>query len=159
MGIQRTFSGLQSLLLVVQLLGATACTQEPQVGGFGDVLPRWRLSAEPLAVIGFLDEPAHVLDGVVGGLLLPDRRPHRGTRPRFTEVYLDHIGRTWLGALSLPGDSTRAWTIFNPALEPEATIALPTGAKILDIGADRILLLVRNELDVEHDRMYRLLKN
>jgi hypothetical protein len=84
------------------------------------------------------------------------RRPYRLTRPAFDEVHLDHAGRSWLGESILPDDSSRTWTILAPDLSPLATLELPADAELLDAGEDRVLLLTRDEWEVETVRLVHL---
>ena len=84
------------------------------------------------------------------------RQPHRNTLPAFEDVHLDHAGRIWLGAPRALDTDVREWKVLDAAFHPLATLPLPAPAKILDVGRDRILLLLRDEMDAETVQLYSI---
>ena len=84
------------------------------------------------------------------------RQPHRKTLPAFEEVHLDHAGRIWLGAPHALDTDVREWKVLNADFHPLATLQLPAPAEILDVGRDRILLLLRDEMDAETVQLYSI---
>ena len=59
-------------------------------------------------------------------------------------------GLLWVREFVPPGASSTTWLAFAPSGSLVATMDLPRGARLLDIGEDYALLRVRDELDVEY---------
>jgi hypothetical protein len=68
----------------------------------------------------------------------------------------DPDGNLWVLAYTRPGDERRSWTVFAPEGRALGTVETPPGLRIMEIGADYVLGVWRDDLDVEHVRMYRL---
>ena len=58
-------------------------------------------------------------------------------------------GLLWVQQFVPPGAPSTTWLAFAPSGSLVATMDLPRGARLLDIGEDYALLRVRDELDVE----------
>jgi hypothetical protein len=82
--------------------------------------------------------------------------PVAETLPAYSGLYADDLGYLWVLDTTLPGDDTRTFHILDPRGELVARAALPDGSQILDIGADYVLTLHQDELEVEYLRLLRL---
>jgi hypothetical protein len=90
------------------------------------------------------------------------REPPRG-RP-FADLLPSHgklVGRVdggfWMEEFRRPGsDPTNGWRIFGPTGLPEGVIDLPPSAEVLWAAQDQVLLLEKDDLDVEYVRLYSL---
>jgi len=80
------------------------------------------------------------------------------TMPAFAELALDAAGRLWVEPYYAPGGAAEAalWRVYDSAGTFLGTVSLPHGLKPLDIGADYLLGLTRDSLDVEHVQLYPL---
>ncbi|NIM49980.1 MAG: hypothetical protein GTN78_22390 [Gemmatimonadales bacterium] len=92
-------------------------------------------------------------------------RPKVSTMPAFGSpammaeaVRVDQVGNLWVLEYSRPSDHRLRWTVFDPDGRLLGTLQLPAGLRLLDIGDDCVLGLWRDELDVEHVRLYELSK-
>jgi hypothetical protein len=85
------------------------------------------------------------------GLEYPDRAP----------AHLDLVagddGHLWVEEFHLPGEpATRR--VYRPAGGRVASVEMPRGFTLMAAGADFVLGVWRDELDVDHVRMYRILR-
>lgn len=76
--------------------------------------------------------------------------------PPYGDMLIDSSGNLWLqdydDRLAYTGD----WNVYRPDGRFIARIRLPAGIKVYDIGSDYVLGVERDDLDVEHVRVYRL---
>ncbi|HEX9094463.1 MAG TPA: hypothetical protein VF902_10845, partial [Coriobacteriia bacterium] len=82
--------------------------------------------------------------------------PFPSTFPAFASLRIDPLGNLWVLDVARPGDERRRWVVFGPdglALGPVET---PPGLTVRQIGRDYVLGTWRDELDVEHVRLYGL---
>lgn len=89
---------------------------------------------------------------------LLDMMPIAETMPAYGRLVADALGNLWVEVYRRPGDDRPRWTIFDPEGHMLGVVETPDGFVVLDIGADFLLGLWRDDLDVEHIRMYHLLK-
>ncbi len=82
--------------------------------------------------------------------------PFPSTFPAFDDLKTDPLGDLWVRGVARPGDERRHWVVFGPdglALGPVET---PPGLSVREIGRDYVIGTWRDELDVEHVRLYAL---
>jgi hypothetical protein len=82
------------------------------------------------------------------GLPLPEFFPPHGG------IMADHLGFLWVEEFQRPGFENRAWNIFDPEGELVGRVTLPARFQAFEIGADYILGVGRDEMNVEFIRMY-----
>lgn len=79
--------------------------------------------------------------------------------PPFAALEIDDAGNFWVAdyddRIRLPG----AWSVHDPDGRLSARIRMPEGFRPMHIGADVVLGVVRDDFDVEHVRMYRVVKD
>lgn len=86
--------------------------------------------------------------------------PTGGPIPFFSELRFDDAGRLWI-ADYIPSpelvivDELR-WTIFDENLLPVAHMTTGPSGNILEMGDDYVLLVERDEMDVQRVAMYRI---
>ena len=74
-------------------------------------------------------------------------------------IRVDAVGNLWVQEYRVPGDDVLpSWSVFDPEGVLLGQVALPSGFAPLDIGPDYLLGLWRDADDVEHVRMYDLVK-
>ena len=71
--------------------------------------------------------------------------------PLFTLPIPDDMGRVWLGEFTVPSDRGAApsYTILSPEGLWLGSLDLPDGLRILDVVGERVLGVVKDEMDVE----------
>jgi hypothetical protein len=79
------------------------------------------------------------------------------TMPAFSTIRVDDDLNLWVQAYLAPGDEGEtSWTIFDRDGRVVTRLDMPAGLDPTHIGTDFVLGVWRNELDVEHVRLYRL---
>lgn len=84
--------------------------------------------------------------------------PRRETFPAFADARTDAEGNLWMEQYLRPGEEPPRWDVFDPEGHWLGTVETPSGLRIHQIGADWILGVEKDELEVEHVRMYPLAK-
>jgi hypothetical protein len=82
--------------------------------------------------------------------------PFPSTFPAFSDLQVDPLGNLWVGDVDWPGDDGRRWTVFGPDGLALGAVETPAGVTVREIGRDYVLGTWRDELDVEHVRLYAL---
>jgi hypothetical protein len=80
------------------------------------------------------------------------------TFPAYSGIALSVEGYLWVREYDLPGTEANDWSVFDAEGTLRGTLGLPPRFQPLDIGSDYVLGLWRDEDDVEHVRMYELIK-
>lgn len=82
------------------------------------------------------------------------------TLPPYAGLTTDRDGRLWLREFRLPAEQARGelWTVFDRDGRMLGTVATPGGLRVTEIGADYVLGVWKDEDDVEHVRLHRLVK-
>ena len=90
---------------------------------------------------------------------LRERPPAPPTMPAFApEIRIDEVGNLWVRQYNRPKDKVPRWTVFDQDGVLLGSLTFPVAFSPLDIGADYILGVWRDADDVEHVRMYELVK-
>jgi len=84
--------------------------------------------------------------------------PVPATMPAYDGILLDSDDNLWVEEYNRPGDPVQRWTVFNDAGEMLGTLSLPERFAISEVGDDYVLGVWEDELEIEHVRMYELLK-
>jgi hypothetical protein len=86
--------------------------------------------------------------------------PPPPTYPAYApDIHVDNDLNVWVREYSRPRYHSSDWSVFSATGEFLGTVAMPPGIDVLDIGADYVLGLQRDELDVEYVRKFRLRRN
>lgn len=102
----------------------------------------------------FLGTPASFRAGVVARV---NSLPHRATLPHLDAMLLDVDDNLWVERFRVPGsDKDAAWDVFGPDRRWLGTVQIPRNFRIFDIGRNYVLGVIKNEMDVEEVRLYRL---
>ncbi|HEX2188703.1 MAG TPA: hypothetical protein VHG51_07370 [Longimicrobiaceae bacterium] len=87
---------------------------------------------------------------------LLEATPFPRTKSAFADMRVDGEGAVWLREHAIGSDGPGRWTVFDPEGALLGTVETPAGLRVLEIGGDYLLGVWRDELDVEHVRLYRL---
>ena len=87
-----------------------------------------------------------------------ERIPHRDNFPAFAELQVDTEGNLWVADFPRRRDDPRAWSVFDPEGRWLGSVRTPAGLTVRQIGPDWILGVQKDEMDVEHVRLYPLAK-
>ncbi len=86
------------------------------------------------------------------------RMPWPEVMPAYGEFRVDAEGNLWVAEYRRPGDEQPRWTVFDPDGAMLGVVETPPHFRVYQIGSDFLLGRWRDELGVEHIRMYELLK-
>jgi hypothetical protein len=85
-----------------------------------------------------------------------DEAPVESEFPAYQRIRVDRTGTLWVQEYAQPGADSVNWSTFDPTGRWLSEVTLPLAWQILDIGADYVLVLWRDDLDVEHVRTHAL---
>ena len=90
-------------------------------------------------------------------VLFENLPPPPRTYPAFApDIHVDGDLNVWVRESTRPGDGRFLWSVFSAGGELLGTVDMPPGVEVLDIGADYVLGLRRDELDVEYVQQFQL---
>ena len=78
--------------------------------------------------------------------------------PAYSRLILDELGNLWVQNYLRPGESQPVWNVFGPEGMQIAEVSTPPGLHVYEIGANYVLGEWQDELDIEHVRIFALLK-
>lgn len=78
--------------------------------------------------------------------------------PPYLGFLADTEGNLWVQEYPRPTADSAVWLVFDPDGRELGTVTLPKDLRIFEIGGDYLLTLFRDDLDVEHVRLYPLTK-
>jgi hypothetical protein len=78
--------------------------------------------------------------------------------PAYREFRVDAEGNLWVQEYLRPSDDRPRWTVFDPEGAMLGEIEMPPRFEMFQIGSDFVLGLWRDDLDIEHVRIYELVK-
>jgi len=81
------------------------------------------------------------------------------TMPAYSDLIIDLEGNLWVGEYQRPGDEQPRWTVFDPDGVMLGVVETPQRFRVFEIGSDYVLGRGADDLDVEHIKIYNLLKN
>jgi hypothetical protein len=80
------------------------------------------------------------------------------TFPAYAGFLIDQDGNLWVRDYLRPGDTRSAWCVFGLDGTQIAQVEMPANLEVFEVGEDYVLGKWRDDLDVEHVGLYRLLK-
>jgi hypothetical protein len=83
--------------------------------------------------------------------------PFPNVLPAYRRFDVDPEGNLWVQDWDLPGSTEVTWSVFSPAGQWITDVRGPQG-QILAVGAEHLVLLLRDELGVERVAMFRINK-
>jgi hypothetical protein len=82
--------------------------------------------------------------------------PFPDVRPAYGRILTDPEGAIWVADYALPGEDAPRWEVFDGDGRWLATVDVPRRFRVLAVGADRVLGVARDELDVERVEVRRI---
>lgn len=80
-----------------------------------------------------------------------------GPAPAHLDLVAGDDGHLWVEQFHLPGEPA-TWRVYRPGGDRVASVEMPRRFTLMAAGADHVLGVWRDELDVHHVRMYRILR-
>jgi hypothetical protein len=84
--------------------------------------------------------------------------PFPSTMPAYQQMLADAEGNLWVEEYQRPGDDQPRWTVFDPGGAMLGVVETPPNFTVYQIGLDFVLGRWTDDLDVEHVRLYQLIK-
>jgi hypothetical protein len=78
------------------------------------------------------------------------------TMPAFHELQLDQSGRLWVREAQARASTVARWNVIDSSGALQGSIDLPTGANIIDVSGDKLLLLTSDNDGVERLELRRI---
>ncbi len=106
---------------------------------------------------GLRQQDSRMADVALEAAFAPELLPD--SLPALSSVLVDSRGRFWVSRYisnDEAWDQRDAWHILAADGEPLARVSLPPESRLAAVGEDRVALIVRDELDVEHLRVLKL---
>lgn len=88
-----------------------------------------------------------------------EKMPFPELMPAFGDFIVDGEENLWVGVYRRPGDDQPRWHVFDAEGAYLGIVDTPKRFRIFEIGTDYLLGRWADDLDVEHMRMYELVKN
>ena len=79
-------------------------------------------------------------------------------RAALDELHVDAERNVWVRTFQVSPSEPAEWSVFDPAGRWLGQVETPPGFDVMDIGADYVAGVWKDELDVEHVRVYALHK-
>lgn len=133
-------------------------------------------SGRPVLVLRRQVAPRPVTDGAIAAFKEVDRRrlvdpqfrqqmerllaemPYPDQLPAFGALQTDALGNLWVSEYQAPDADSLRWTVYSQEGTPLAMVSIPADFQVTQIGADYVCGRWQDEMDVEHVRVYRLMK-
>lgn len=84
--------------------------------------------------------------------------PYPEEMPPFTNLKIDPDGNLWLQAPRAGAITDQRWIVFSREGRARGTVSAPRNLNVQEIGRDWLLGIALDEDQVEHVRLYRLVK-
>ena len=77
--------------------------------------------------------------------------PKPDSIPNLDDLVVDQLGRVWVGSYQADPAVARVYHVYDMEEQTlAARVAMPAGVEVLEIGADYVLGITRDALDIEH---------
>lgn len=85
-------------------------------------------------------------------------RPRVPAVPAFAELEVDDAGRLWVRDFAMPWQDDRParWNVHDADGRLLGTVEVPADLRVTHIARDAVVGITRDDLDVEHVRVYAL---
>ena len=69
--------------------------------------------------------------------------------PAYQQILIAQDGNIWIQLFATPQETVRTWAVFDPVGSLIGRVDLPAQQRVLDVAYDRVLIAIRDALDVE----------
>lgn len=90
---------------------------------------------------------------------LREHLPAPDSIPNIDHLVVDHLGMVWVGSYRADASAPRLYHVYDPTGPLLARVTMPAGVEVLEIGADYVLGITHDELDVERIVLLNLDRN
>jgi hypothetical protein len=80
------------------------------------------------------------------------------TMPAHGRIQADRAGNLWVSDFQVTPEDPGKWTVFDPEGRMLGTVSTPARFRVFEIGEDYVLGVWKDELDVDHVRLFALEK-
>ena len=87
-----------------------------------------------------------------------EEMPVAGTMPAYDGLAIDAAGNLWVREYAFIDGLERRWTVFDTSGRMLGDVTFPANFGVTQIGEDFVLGVWRDDLEVEHVRLYELIK-
>lgn len=84
--------------------------------------------------------------------------PYHETMPAISGLEVDAAGNLWVNEYRRPGDEEPRWSVFDGEGRLLGEVRMPARFSVFEIGPDYVLGRWTDDFDVEHVRVYELIK-
>ena len=143
--------------------------------GWGDVVQAFDLAADsvlPGATIPVrharrpptADELAAAWEAVAARRVgspeyIREHHPAPDSIPNLEDLVVDDLGMVWVGSYRADASAPRLYHVYDTEGPFLARVTMPAGVEVLEIGADHVLGITRDELDIERIVLLGLTRN
>jgi hypothetical protein len=86
--------------------------------------------------------------------------PKAASKPWISAIVVDSEGLLWAEEYEPYWTSeSRTWSVFDQTGRRMARVSLPQGLRVHEIGSDHLIGVAKDEFDVEHVRVYKLIRS
>jgi hypothetical protein len=85
-----------------------------------------------------------------------DNVPYPERLPAVQRLFIDRDRMVWVQEYTHPADAETRWSVFDPTGVWITDVMVPNGVEILDVSGNHVLVLVRDESDIEIVRLHTL---
>lgn len=125
---------------------------------------RIRALMNPVTQQEFAAAIDRIADRFLSGQGLPRRVVHEAfegmeppsARPTWAGLIVDDRGWLWAQLYSADVERQATWLVFDRDGRAHGSVTMPTGLTVLHIGADHVVGVWRDALEVEHVRLHRI---
>lgn len=89
---------------------------------------------------------------------LEEHLPTPDSIPNLDDLVVDDLGMVWVGLYQGVASAPRWYNVYGPGGLFAARVAMPAGVEVLEIGADYVLGVIRDALDVERIALLTLVR-
>ncbi|MDE2796535.1 MAG: hypothetical protein OXL34_17100 [Gemmatimonadota bacterium] len=90
---------------------------------------------------------------------LREHLPAPDSIPNVDHLLVDDLGTVWVGSYRADASATRLYHVYDPEGPFLVRVTMPAGVEVLEIGADYVLGITRDALDVERVVLLNLARN
>jgi hypothetical protein len=84
--------------------------------------------------------------------------PYPESFPAYRRMQIDRVGLLWVQEYDPPRANTVTWSVFDREGQWVSEVTIPQAWQVMEIGADYLLVLVHDDLDIERVQRHALVR-